>query len=214
MKLKAPLATILALSVGIITLSGYFTTNPTIQTLQVIFLQWAIWLAAIALLVGITNLLGVHFHRLSSGEKGGLYSMVLILALAGTFALGTYDYILHTWGDASQSWLQWIFDYVQYPIQVSLMALLAVALVYAAIRMVRNRHTLATTVFLLTAVLVLAGSVPFFGTSIPVLSDALTPWVTHVLALAGARGILLGMALGAIATGLRVLAGADRPYGG
>jgi hypothetical protein len=32
--------------------------------------------------------------------------------------------------------------------------------------------------------------------------------------MAGARGILLGVALGTVATGLRILIGADRPYGG
>jgi len=32
--------------------------------------------------------------------------------------------------------------------------------------------------------------------------------------MAGIRGILMGVALGSIATGLRILMGADRPYGG
>jgi hypothetical protein len=32
------------------------------------------------------------------------------------------------------------------------------------------------------------------------------------VASGGGRGILLGMALGAAATGLRILMGADRPY--
>ncbi len=214
MKIKAPLATITALAVGIITLGGYFTTASTVSMLGTIFLQWASWLAAIALLVGIANLLGVHFEKLTTGQKGSIYSMVLILALMGTFALGTYDYISGTWGNASQSWLQWIFDYVQYPIEVSMFALLAIVLVYAAIRMIRQRENFPVIIFLLSAVFVLAGSVPFFGVSIPVLSDTLTPWLTHVLALAGARGILLGVALGAIATSIRVLVGVDRPYGG
>jgi hypothetical protein len=40
------------------------------------------------------------------------------------------------------------------------------------------------------------------------------PWITQVLALGGARGILIGVALGTLTTGLRVLFGADRPYGG
>jgi DNA-binding beta-propeller fold protein YncE len=38
--------------------------------------------------------------------------------------------------------------------------------------------------------------------------------IAQVLAGAGARGILLGMALGILTTGLRILFGADRPYGG
>jgi len=32
--------------------------------------------------------------------------------------------------------------------------------------------------------------------------------------VAGARGILLGVSLGVIATGVRILIGSDRPYGG
>jgi hypothetical protein len=37
-------------------------------------------------------------------------------------------------------------------------------------------------------------------------------WLVNTWAVAGARGILLGVALGAIATGLRILLGSDRPY--
>jgi len=40
------------------------------------------------------------------------------------------------------------------------------------------------------------------------------PFIAQVMAGAGARGILLGMALGTLTTGLRILFGADRPYGG
>ena len=36
----------------------------------------------------------------------------------------------------------------------------------------------------------------------------------HSVASGGARGILIGVALGTLTTGLRILFGADRPYGG
>jgi prolyl-tRNA editing enzyme YbaK/EbsC (Cys-tRNA(Pro) deacylase) len=54
---------------------------------------------------------------------------------------------------------------------------------------------------------------PFIGT-IPVLSDTVRLFFAQVLAAAGARGILLGVALGTLTTGIRILFGADRPYGG
>jgi len=38
--------------------------------------------------------------------------------------------------------------------------------------------------------------------------------LSKYFATAGARGILIGIALGALTTGLRVLFGVDRPYGG
>jgi hypothetical protein len=37
--------------------------------------------------------------------------------------------------------------------------------------------------------------------------------VVQVLSVGGARALLLGVALGAVATGLRVLLAAERPYG-
>jgi hypothetical protein len=37
-------------------------------------------------------------------------------------------------------------------------------------------------------------------------------WVLDVLAMAGVRGVLLGVALGAILTGMRLLLGVERPY--
>ena len=37
-------------------------------------------------------------------------------------------------------------------------------------------------------------------------------WILGVMSLGGARGILLGVALGTIVVGLRLLIGIDRPY--
>jgi uncharacterized membrane protein len=67
--------------------------------------------------------------------------------------------------------------------------------------------------FLLTAVFLLLGSATLPFGDIP-LVGTLARWVTQVWVLGGVRGILIGVALGALTTGLRVLFGADRPYGG
>jgi len=40
------------------------------------------------------------------------------------------------------------------------------------------------------------------------------PFIAQVMAASGARGLLLGVALGTLTTGLRILFGADRPFGG
>jgi hypothetical protein len=47
---------------------------------------------------------------------------------------------------------------------------------------------------------------------IPLLKSVLAG--LNALPVAGARGILLGIALGSLTTGLRILTGTDRPYGG
>lgn len=90
------------------------------------------------------------------------------------------------------------------------MAILAVALAYASIRMLRQRPNVFTVIFLVTFLVVLLGS----GVEVPYLTDWIRPWILQVPALAGTRGLLLGIGLGAIGAGLRVLTGSDHPYGG
>jgi hypothetical protein len=80
--------------------------------------------------------------------------------------------------------------------------------------LLRRKLNLLTVIFLVTFLLILLGSasMPFLGT-VPGISNFLKPVVDRVFATAGARGLLLGVALGTLATGLRVLFGTDRPYG-
>lgn len=94
------------------------------------------------------------------------------------------------------------------------MAILVVTLAYSSMRLLRRRSGLLPILFVSTAFLVLLGMAPIYAFGdLPLLSGIRT-WIAEVPAMAGARGILLGVALGTVATGLRILIGADRPYGG
>jgi hypothetical protein len=110
-------------------------------------------------------------------------------------------------------WSLWIFNYIQVPIESSLMALLAVILPYAAARMLNRRINLFSLIFVAAVLIGLVGAASVSGFELPLFGE-LRNWVTQVPAVAGARGILLGVALGTVATGLRILMGADRPYEG
>ena len=94
------------------------------------------------------------------------------------------------------------------------MALLVVTLTYAGIRLLRRRINLLSVIFLITAFFILVGTAPWpFLGDVPILGS-LRSWIARFPAGAGARGILLGVALGTLTTGLRILLGSDRPYGG
>jgi hypothetical protein len=110
--------------------------------------------------------------------------------------------------------MQILISGVIVPVEAALMAIISVSLLAAAIHLLRKRADLMSIVFLATAVLILAGSLSLPSGQIPVLGDTLRPWMTKVLSLGGARGILIGVALGSLMTGLRVILGLDRPYGG
>jgi hypothetical protein len=202
------LAAIVAIGTGLIVLLGYFFAVPALVRARQLLLDWAMILAAVAVIVGLANLISVHFRRITKRDKGSSYSMVLLFALLASLALGLALGPQHLV-------VQAIFNGIQLPVEASLMAVLAVTLLYAAIRLLRWRTDWMAIVFIVTALLIFLGTAPLpFVGYIPILSDLLRPFIAQVPAAAGARGILLGVALGTLLTGLRILFAADRPYGG
>ena len=181
--------------------------------LRVSFLDLAVALLGVTVLIGIVNLVSVHVVKMQKGD-GEFYSFVLVLSLVITLMVGGYD-LMHTYflGEAGLQGTLWIFNYVQLPIEMSLMALLAVSLTYAMVRLLKSKVTITKAVFTGVVFFVFLGMIPFVVSTFGILAD-FRMWVIQVLSLGGARGILLGVALGVIATGLRLLIGGDRPYGG
>ena len=197
---------IIAIAVGILVLLGYFL--PQAAVFQVILLDWAIIFAGAAALIGIFNLVNVHADKIRRRAKDSVYSAILIMGLFATFI---FALILKPQNVYVQAF---ILKGIIIPIEASLMALLAVSLLYAAVRLLRQRADVMGIVFVVTAALIFLGSATLPFGDVPIFGTLIRPWVTQILALGGARGILIGVALGTLTTGLRVLFGVDRPYGG
>lgn len=197
---------IIAIVTGLIVLSGYFFP-ANFRGIQSILLEWAIILAGFGLLLGVFNLARVHLKKIISKEPGRIYSFILLVSLILTIILAGIN------GPTGHLSL-WIFNTFQVPIETSLLAILAVILVYAMVRLFIRQPRWNTILFIITVIFVLLGSAPllFIGDVAP-LRD-IQGWLSMVLAIAGVRGLLLGVALGTVATGIRILIGVDRPYGG
>ena len=97
---------------------------------------------------------------------------------------------------------QWLLKYIQIPVEASLLALLSVTLVVAIIRFLRRRQDGAALLFVATVVIILLGSVPLYRYGELSLISGVRDWLTNVLATAGVRGLLIGMAMGTIAAGM------------
>lgn len=205
--LTTVLTAALAIASGLIVLLGYFFPEFTmLARLRSILTDWAVIIAGMAVLVGIINLVSVQMEKVRTKQKGGMYGALLVLSLVITFGLGLVFGPEH-------SFMRLAMDAVIVPVEASLLAILAVTLVYASIRLLRRRTDVMSVIFLVTVVLFLIAIMPTpFGT-IPVL-DQLILGVTGMVSSGGARGLLIGVALGTLLTGLRVLFGIDRPYGG
>jgi hypothetical protein len=204
---KGIISTSVAILTGLIVLMGYFFQIPILSDIRSLILDWAVTLAAIMVFIGVLNLLSVNNSRLNNNEKGGFYSLVLIISLLVTLLLGL---ILKP----GHPVMNFIFYSIQLPVEKSLMALLAVTLLVASINLLRRQTNLFSVIFLGTTLLILLGTVPLPFGELPFVGDVLRPFIAQVLAASGARGILIGVALATLTTGLRILFGADRPYGG
>jgi len=218
-KFKSPFSVAIAMSFGLVVLLGYFFgTNSAgeatmLGILRDYFLKGAVILAAMALLVGISNLTAVHMGKIRTGESAG-NSFFLLVSMMITIGVGTYDIFKSlTASEPNFKRLQWMFNYVQLPIETTLMAVLAITLTYAAARLIRRRMTVFSAIFVGILLILLLGTIPQFVANLPILGELRT-WIAQVPAVGGARGILFGVALGTIATGLRILMGTDRPYRG
>lgn len=213
--LRRTLPTAIAIAVGLLVLLALFTSTGWLGGLGTLLdgigtrlIDIAVIVAAFALFLGVINVLRVHARKIRNQQGGGVYSIVLIAAMLFVLAIGLPTLPDRASGPA-QPIVQWIFANILTPIQATLSALLVFAVMTAAYRLLRVR-TLESAIMLIVAILVLVGQVSLgLLPIVPGLKD----WVVDVLATAGSRGILLGVALGALLTGIRLLLGVERPYG-
>ena len=200
------IATIFAIASGIIVLLGYFYPIPLLLQLRLLLTNWAVIIAAAAVLIGIYNLVAVHSEKIQNKEKGSANSWVLIISLFLTLAVLGYG----AFSGTQEFVTRLVADAFIVPVEASLMAILTVTLIYASIRLLRRRLDVMSVLFLVAAVLFL---IAFMPTPLSAGNPSIAQFV-NVFSTGGARGLLIGIALGVLLTGLRIIFGVDRPYGG
>ena len=198
------LAAAAAIVCGVLAFADFMVPNAQIDAVGAVLLEGVVILSAFALILGVAHLLVTHARRLASAGQGRGASVVLIVALVGSALVGL------VWpGSVAQRWL---FSNIYYPLQSTMAALLAFFAVSAAYRTFRLNHA-GAAILLITSLVLFVTQLPFVGALsayLPMLRD----WIMAVPVTAAMRGIVLGIALGTIATSLRVLLAIDRPYAG
>jgi hypothetical protein len=196
-RLLTVLASVITVGVGIV--SVYDLTIGT-GTIAASFLRIAVVTLAIMIAAGIINLLIVHIGRITRLQRGWPYSLVLLVSAGVTIVF---------WLIGQQDGYRFMLDYIQTPVESALAGLLLFALVYGAYRLLQRRFDWGSALFIVTMLIVLVGSLPL--AEVGLLAQA-RDWLQTVPVSAGARGILFGIALAIIVTGVRVLIGQDRSY--
>ena len=190
--------------VSLLILGGYAFQELLAPVLGMV-MDWGLVLLGAAFLIGIGYLLRMHISNLFKAEKSVGMSGIFLVAFFFTLIAGL---ILPT----ENAFYSNLVLNIQLPVEASLLAVLAVTLFYASLRLVRTQGWTPLSVgFLVSALfsLVLESGI------LPIVPNSPIGQVVSLLSrlpLAGARGILLGMALGGLLVGLRVLLSFERPY--
>lgn len=200
-----PLA--IAIAFGLLMLVGLLLPLSPLSNL---LLNWATFLAAVALALGVLNLTAVHLNRMFSGN---IYSGFLVVSMFAVFGLAVTDSSMLS---LTENGVATAFNWIQAPLEAALASLLAFFLLFAGFRLLQRRRNIWSLLFLTTVVIMLLSEAMISSALLPLETASLFIWIRDTLntvfVTAGMRGILIGVALGTIVLSLRLLIGLERPY--
>ena len=211
MKREIPL--FVTAAIGLFMILSFFVPHQVVSVPADFLQQSAIIIVAFGIVLGGANLLHVNFEAVVRRQPGWPYKLVLIAGLVVTVALGLIegrDF------QAAGTRSTWIYDQVYSSMSSAMFALLAFFIASAAFRAFRIR-TAEAALLAVAAFIVMMGRVPLGGVLTAGLPrelrvETLAQWILDVPQNAANRAILIGAALGVMATGLRVILGIERSY--
>jgi len=189
---------------GMFFMVQFFMPHAAIQGTYTELMVWLRIVAAFAAVLGITSLVQRHWMKVRGRQQDWQYSVITLVSFVTVCVIGFWR------GKEPGTPFTWSFDYVLVPLDATMFSLLAFFIASAAYRTFRAR-TPEATLLLLAAVIVMLGRVPI-GEMISGRLPAFTEWLMSVPAVAAKRAIIFGVALGGIATSLRIILGIERSH--
>ncbi len=216
-KKQIPLAIVFVF--GVLTLASYYVPHKVSVDFMEMMNKWENIVSAFAFFLGLISLFYSHYHKISRRGDGWGYSLFVYI---GFLAMVVPAILCHgsLMGDAGQTALGWSFNFIYNPLSATMFAVLAFYIVSTAYRSFRIKSLQAFVLFL-AAFLLILGKVPlgqiiwdsvlgWTGVGI----DRVIEWVMSAPAVAGKRGIMIGIAIGAIVTSFKIIFGIERQYMG
>ena len=211
MKREFPLA--ITAIIGFFMILSFFVPHQFVSVPADFLQASAVIVVAFGYVLGGANVLRVNFDGIYKRQEGWQYKIVLVAGLLAMVVVGAIE------GRGFQdehTRFTWMYNRLYSPMSSTMFALLAFYIASAAFRAFRIR-TLEAGLLAAAALIVMIGRVP--------IGDWMTGWMPANLRLShiqewimdnpqnsAKRAILIGAALGVMATGLRVILGLERSY--
>lgn len=223
MKREVPL--FLTALIGAIMIAGFFVPHEWVSVPADYLQQSAVIVVAFGFVLGGANVFRVNLDGIFRRERDWPYKIVLLLGLVVTLVFGLF---------VDRSRFQepgtvsiWIYNNMYVAMNATMFALLAFFIASAAFRAFRIR-SFEAALLAAAALIVMIGRVPVGDAMTRAIFDHdgfphalralrlsdLQQWVMDVPQNAAKRAVLMGAAMGVMATGLRVILGIERAYMG
>lgn len=220
LKKKGPL--LLCFLTGFVFAVRYYVPHEWSKTLIVEVSNWMKLIAALVFVLGVASVIQQHSRKIGRVEEGFGYSVVLFVAFAGTIlfgiiAGGKFD-------DPSTGKMTvygWTYKYIFTPLNATMFALLAFFVASAAFRAFRAK-TVHAALLLTFALLMLFGKAPLgqflWDATIGAISPkvpsmaSISEWIMNYVNAPARRAILIGVAVGGIATSIKIILGIERSW--
>src|SRR5438874_6755299 len=211
--MKRELPLMLTAVIGLFMILSFFVPHQAVSVPADFLQQCAIIVVAFGYVLGGANVMRVNFDGIARRTPGWPYKVVLVAGLIVMVVLGAVE------GREFQSAatrFTWIYNNLYSPMSATMFSLLAFFIASAAFRAFRIR-TVDAALLAIAALIVMLGRVPIGAWVTAFLPEHhrlpdLAEWIMNVPQNAAKRPILIGAALGVMATGLRVILGIERSY--
>jgi hypothetical protein len=200
-------ASAVLLVVSLVILFDFAFRNPTLQNLAMDLNNWAVIVAAFALGIGAYSLILRHGRMISKKDPTWPYSVLLLVTMVVFVVTGLVT------GSITSPQYNWIYSAIVMPVSSSLYGMNAFFIASASYRAFKAKSWEAL-VLLVAAVFLMFKNAPIGGVISPILPD-IGGVIWDFAGATGMRALLIGIAIGTLALGLRVIVGQEKtPLGG
>lgn len=211
MKREIPL--LMTAVIGLFMILSFFVPHQVVSVPADFLQSCAVIVVAFGYVLGGANALRVNLEGIYRRQPGWPYKVVLVASLLAMVVVGAIE------GKGFQeahTRFTWLYNYLYSPMSATMFALLAFFIASAAFRAFRIR-TFEAGLLAAAAILVMVGRVPIgdwltHGLPPAWRLSAIQEWIMDNPQNSAKRAILIGAALGVMATGLRVILGLERSY--
>lgn len=211
--MKRELPLFLTAVIGLFMILSFFVPHQWVSVPADFLQQCAVIVVAFGYVLGGANVLRVNLDGISRRQQDWPFKVVLVIALLTTLFFGLKEGT--GWQDPSTVSM-WIYNRLYSPMQATMFSLLAFFIASAAFRAFRIR-TFEAGLLAVAALIVMLGRVPVGDQLTGFLPEwlrlsSLQEWIMNNPQNSAKRAVLIGAAMGVMATGLRVILGIERSY--